>query len=427
MYRAVTVCPALQAIRRISPGSKPASPAKNPSPPTHPGKTTIHIQPNQDSLKHHKSSDGTKTHHTPNSREAPAMIPISFDYSIHSPLKKEPQSASPHLSSQQNGQVTPRGKPKATPTTNNLGVHNPGQGTKVVTEQKKSGMHIEERFTDYIHRAKIKIRTTSNVGDKKKYSGNERFTDYIRRAGAKIRTTTRSTDNILSGVGWELNDSCSFQLKIHSSPPPLPPPTSSSSPASFLLLLLLFPRLLLLLLVPIRFQQNPFPSLSPFTLLPQKTINGKSQTINGKTTTPSPGTIFFSGVGKSGFVANKLSQTLTSLSIRSSFSPSTPSTATSAPSPPSTSSSSASPEALRSSSALSPTSWPRAPTSSYLLSLDWWFSVGKWLDGGGGGCEEEEVGGGLCGGEEARRVLWLWGRRNRGSARRLGWLAAGGP
>ncbi|KAJ4838523.1 putative arabinose 5-phosphate isomerase [Turnera subulata] len=38
-----------------------------------------------------------------------------------------------------------------------------------------------------------------------------------------------------------------------------------------------------------------------------------------RTLLSSPGTIFFSGVGKSGFVANKLSQTLTSLSIRSSF------------------------------------------------------------------------------------------------------------
>lgn len=38
-----------------------------------------------------------------------------------------------------------------------------------------------------------------------------------------------------------------------------------------------------------------------------------------RTLLSSSGTIFFSGVGKSGFVANKISQTLVSLSIRSAF------------------------------------------------------------------------------------------------------------
>ena len=71
-------------------------------------------------------------------------------------------------------------------------------------EGGKSGVHIEDRFTEYLNCTKSKIkRTISNPGEGKNASGSgnekssnnvavgkDKFTDYIERTKKKLRTTS---------------------------------------------------------------------------------------------------------------------------------------------------------------------------------------------------------------------------------------------
>lgn len=69
-------------------------------------------------------------------------------------------------------------------------------------ESKKTGLDHDEAFSDYINRAKIKIRTTSNVSGEEiasevdgidyaeKQEDIDEFSDYINRAKFKIRRTS---------------------------------------------------------------------------------------------------------------------------------------------------------------------------------------------------------------------------------------------
>ncbi|KAM7258573.1 hypothetical protein ACFE04_014314 [Oxalis oulophora] len=59
-----------------------------------------------------------------------------------------------------------------------------GQLTKIGS----TGVHIEDRFTDYINRAKLKIRTMS-INDEKK-NERDRFSEYIDRSKVKLRSTS---------------------------------------------------------------------------------------------------------------------------------------------------------------------------------------------------------------------------------------------
>lgn len=67
----------------------------------------------------------------------------------------------------------------------------------------KSGLAKNDMFSDYIHRAKMKIRTVSNLGSRKTASeavdihdtkkdnnSKDAFSDYINRAKMKIRKTS---------------------------------------------------------------------------------------------------------------------------------------------------------------------------------------------------------------------------------------------
>lgn len=70
-------------------------------------------------------------------------------------------------------------------------------------EGKKSGQAKNDMFSDYIHRAKMKIRTASNLGSrrtaseaddihdtKKDTNAKDAFSEYINRAKMKIRKTS---------------------------------------------------------------------------------------------------------------------------------------------------------------------------------------------------------------------------------------------
>lgn len=187
IYKAVTVCPAFQAIRNIShrrQTSRPASPAPNSSLPTLPLKT-IDIESKPDPPR------------PPKSIEAADLVPISFDYSIQAPPHEKPKPATRPVPIEMDGQVASKTKPEATTPTN----QSPGKVNQTnpkvepphinKEEGKKLATHIEDTFTDYINRAKIKIRTMSHVRhDHKKTSGKDKFSDYIDRAGVKIRTTS---------------------------------------------------------------------------------------------------------------------------------------------------------------------------------------------------------------------------------------------
>lgn len=79
------------------------------------------------------------------------------------------------------------------------------------TEGKRAGLTKSDTFSEYIHRAKKKIRTMSHVGTmkndsevvvephvhdtKKEGESRDTFSDYINRAKMKIRKTTSSIGN----------------------------------------------------------------------------------------------------------------------------------------------------------------------------------------------------------------------------------------
>jgi hypothetical protein len=215
LYKAVTVSPAFQAIRRISSrprDPRPDSPAPNSSPPPPPpppplSKKIIDNQPQTYSpKKHRKSAESAKRHDTPRNREAAETVPVNFDFQSQSiPANGKSKSTTPHPPIPKTTQVASRVIEPEAKTSSMAVVQSPSQGNKASHPKLESpqhnkleegndkrGMHIEDRFTDYIKRARIKIRTLSNAGHEKQHAspGQDKFTDYINRAKVKLRTTS---------------------------------------------------------------------------------------------------------------------------------------------------------------------------------------------------------------------------------------------
>ncbi|GLT47172.1 hypothetical protein SLA2020_208850 [Shorea laevis] len=137
----------------------------------------------------------------PKNREAPEAVAIEFDYTSKLQQKdgKLHQIAPGKSAPKQGNRQSEQGEfPK----------NEQPQGSREAAG-KKIVQHTEDRFTDFINRAKSKLRTTSNVRegksspveknhhggkDKDHHGGKEskehHFQDYIKRAGRKIRTTT---------------------------------------------------------------------------------------------------------------------------------------------------------------------------------------------------------------------------------------------
>ncbi|KAJ1404816.1 hypothetical protein SESBI_26395 [Sesbania bispinosa] len=190
--------PAVLAIQRISSFSQEPKPvttnsSNSPSPPT---KT---------------SGIKTKPHHN-NKPHTAGTIPIKFDHSTmgngNSTLPSVPKGPSPHLgNSEKTTKVAAKGEhqpqnlamqgkpPMKTGAQHGLGVHS--------NQQDKKSMDINDTFKEFIQRAKVKIRTVSNIGRDQSNSvaapsqeihGNENhkdhFSEFIHRAKKKIRTTT---------------------------------------------------------------------------------------------------------------------------------------------------------------------------------------------------------------------------------------------
>ncbi|KAK7270250.1 hypothetical protein RIF29_23257 [Crotalaria pallida] len=101
-------------------------------------------------------------------------------------------------------------KSSARPTKGDDGFKGGEQQHSSSEKQGKKSMDINDTFNDYIKRAKVKIRTVSNLGrgqsnpttapdhdqaqhhgtTNKKDSNKDQFSDFIHRAKKKIRTTT---------------------------------------------------------------------------------------------------------------------------------------------------------------------------------------------------------------------------------------------
>lgn len=213
IYKAVTVSPAFQAIRRISSrprDPRPDSPAPNSSPPPPPPPLSKKIIDNQPQTyspkKHRKSAESAKRHDTPRNREAAETVPVNFDFQSQSiPANGKSKSTTPHPPIPKTTQVASRVIEPEAKTSSMAIVQSPSQGNKASHPKLESpqhnkleegndkrGMHIEDRFTDYIKRARIKIRTLSNAGHEKQHAspGQDKFTDYINRAKVKLRTTS---------------------------------------------------------------------------------------------------------------------------------------------------------------------------------------------------------------------------------------------
>ncbi|KAG6736162.1 hypothetical protein POTOM_061113 [Populus tomentosa] len=212
IYKAVTVSPAFQAIRRISsrPGDpRPDSPAPNSSPPPPPplSEKIIDNQPQTNPpKKHRKSAESAKRHDTPRNREAAETVPVNFDFQSQSiPANGKSNPTTPHPPIPKTTRVASRVIEPEAKTSSMAVVQSPSQGNKanhpelettqhnkVEEGNDKRGMHIEDRFTDYIKRARIKMRTFSNAGHEKQHANpeKEKFTDYINRAKVKLRSTS---------------------------------------------------------------------------------------------------------------------------------------------------------------------------------------------------------------------------------------------
>ncbi|KAJ6680270.1 hypothetical protein OIU79_019890 [Salix purpurea] len=179
IYKAVTVSPAFKAIRRISSRPQDPSPTSRapnypPPPPPPRSKKIIDIQPQTYSPK-------TKRHGTPRDREAAETVPVNYDFSSQSIPengKSKPATPLPPI-------------PNTTLVANRPKFESP-QRNELEEGSDKQGTHIEERFADYINRARIKIRSLSNAGHEKQHAspGKDKFTDYINRAKVKLRTTS---------------------------------------------------------------------------------------------------------------------------------------------------------------------------------------------------------------------------------------------
>jgi hypothetical protein len=197
ILHAFSVHPARTKIRQQDP--TPASHASNPTLPlhNHVGKPVdIHIK-------------AAAPEH-PNSAEAD-KIPNKFDYSTpQHPANEKGKGKSaaaappPHLAIQ-NSNSTPLTK-VASGLQEKPKLKKRQMAAAEVEEKHHVQNHdINNTFSDYIKRAKLKIRTVSNVGGgknqaslqddahghtKKKDSAKDHFSEYIHRAKMKLRTTS---------------------------------------------------------------------------------------------------------------------------------------------------------------------------------------------------------------------------------------------
>uniref|UniRef100_A0A6N2MCA7 Uncharacterized protein n=1 Tax=Salix viminalis TaxID=40686 RepID=A0A6N2MCA7_SALVM len=154
IYKAVTVSPAFKAIRRIS--SRPQDPSPTSRAPNSP-------PPPPPPQKQQKT------------------VPVNYDFSSQSiPANGKSKPATP---------LPPI--PNTTQVANRPKFESP-QRNELEEGSDKQGTHIEERFADYINRARIKIRSLSNAGHEKQHAspGKDKFTEYINRAKVKLRTTS---------------------------------------------------------------------------------------------------------------------------------------------------------------------------------------------------------------------------------------------
>ncbi|KAJ6299180.1 hypothetical protein OIU76_020202 [Salix suchowensis] len=175
-----------QAIRRVSSRPQDPSPAR-PSPdssqPPPRSKKIIDIQSQTYSpQKHRKSAEGAKSHDTLRNRGAAEMVPVNFDFSSQGvPANgKSKLPTAPLPSIPQSTQVASSMEPEAKPSSMAV-LPSPSQGNKANSPKvespqhkkfeegnSKPGKHIEDRFTEYINRTKLKIkRTLSNAGHDK--------------------------------------------------------------------------------------------------------------------------------------------------------------------------------------------------------------------------------------------------------------------
>lgn len=202
--------------------SRPASTTPYPPLPNHnhPGRT-VDIQTKQAAHEHPKLVESSKNHD----------VPIEFDYSSPHSTNVKGKSATPHLPIQNISPVKKFApmkednyKPPLLSVQENPMVkrQNSGQGVKATSEVgekhnepkleapakaltgEKPGGDVNDRFTDYINRAKKIIRTVTNVGGgghntpeqdhvndtKSKDNAKDHFSEYINRAKKKIRTTS---------------------------------------------------------------------------------------------------------------------------------------------------------------------------------------------------------------------------------------------
>ncbi|KAF2298648.1 hypothetical protein GH714_024480 [Hevea brasiliensis] len=159
----------------------------------------IDIQSKPPSSKHPKS---------PRNEKVATAVPIIFDYSSQNEKPKPDTPPEPFQKNTQIAKVASKIEREATPGNTIAGeVNKVNPKGKLEKESGKSGVHIEDRFTEYINRSKLNIRTMSKSSegnsvsgkDKDKLSdnssGKDKFSDYIDRTKNKLRTT--------SGIGDE--------------------------------------------------------------------------------------------------------------------------------------------------------------------------------------------------------------------------------
>ncbi|KAJ8898692.1 hypothetical protein K2173_004726 [Erythroxylum novogranatense] len=203
LYKAI-VSPAVRAIRSIS------THTASPTPPVKAIDTQSKLE-----FKQTNTMQQDQVHNTLRNNDEAEVVPINFDYSIQPTATEKPKSAA----TQHNSKTVASNKyPEATVTVGRSSGHgrniaNSNMEPSHVNKQegKKTGIHIEDKFTDFINRAKMKLRTTSNVGDGCNASGEDhngsedhvnasgkdndapgkdKFSEYINRAKKKLRTTS---------------------------------------------------------------------------------------------------------------------------------------------------------------------------------------------------------------------------------------------
>lgn len=174
LYKAVTVFPAFQRVRRISQvvqRSRSASPASSSSPPASSVKI-IGIQSKPPSPKPPKSSKN---------EEADAVVPINFDYSSQNEKPKPATPLEPIQKKTQKAEVASKIETSANTIAGEVSKLNPK--VKLKKESGTSGVHIEY-ITD---RSMYKSGEAKN---RDKLSGNgpakDKFSDYIERTKKKL-------------------------------------------------------------------------------------------------------------------------------------------------------------------------------------------------------------------------------------------------